>query len=386
MAQSVKSSSRGQSKPKAARAQTRSTGQLSKPVARWRTDADRRLLTLENGQYRLEIWPEMGGAITSHVHKASGLDIMWRNPYGQPPRSRVLDQPIAAGSDLFDVMDGSWYVSLPNGFFAGDYFGAPLGTHGELRAVPWTVEKIDRSRDAVTVVLRGASVRTPLVYHRELTARTGSPLLEWRETVQNRSAEPMPIAWLQHPTFGGPLLDGAKLVTPAKTVRVFQVEQPDSIQLKAGYSGPWPLVPERLGGVRDCSIVPAEDSGLDHSVQMTDFSAGWGCIWNEGRQLGFSVQWDLIMYPYAWSWASGGGIRHYPLWGEGHIITLQPSTSPVGRFPDLLQAGQLRTVPARGEISTTMTTGFVTSPNGPWPGSGALQALRGPSTGDGRSA
>lgn len=303
------------------------------------------------------------------MHRPTGIDVIWNNPYGHPPRSRLLDQPVAHGSDLFDVMDGSWYVSLPNGFFAGDYFGAPLGTHGELRAVPWTVETIRRTAGAVTAVLRGPSVRTPLVYLRELTVRAGSPFLEWREAVQNRSAEALPIAWLQHPTFGGPLLAGARLLTPARTVHVFQADHPQAPQLQAGYSGKWPYVPETVGGaLRDCSIVPAEDSGLDHSVQLTDFSAGWGCVWNEGRQLGFSLQWDLETFPYAWSWACGGGIRHYPMWGEGHIITLQPSTSPVGRFPDLLNSGKLLMVPARGEVSTRMTTGFVTDPNGPWPG------------------
>lgn len=346
---------------------TRNTGQLGRPVARWRKTPERRLLVLENSLFRVEVCPEQGGAITSYVHKAADLDVIWRNPYGQPPRRRLLDQPIAAGSDLFDVMDGSWYVSLPNGFFAGDYFGAPLGTHGELRCVPWTVEDIQSASGELKVTLRGASVRTPLVYVRELKIRAGRALMAWRETVQNRSTEAMPIAWLQHPTWGGPLLDGARLITPARTVAVFQADQPESIQLQAGYSGPWPFVPERVGGAsRDCSIVPAAGSGLDHSVQLGDFGGGWGCIWNGQRHLGFSLQWDLETFPHAWSWASGGGIKHYPLWGEGHIITLQPSTSPVGRFSDLLRAGQLRWVPAKGEISTEMRTGFVDAPEGPW--------------------
>jgi hypothetical protein len=359
--------SKPQPKVRPARAQTRITGQLSRPVARWRQTPERRLLVVENALFRVEICPEQCGAITSYVHKAGDLDIIWRNPYGQPPRLRLLDQPIGAGSDLFDVMDGSWYVSLPNGFFAGDYFGAPLGTHGELRAVPWIVEDIRRTARALTVTLRGASVRTPLVYVRELTVRAGSRLMEWRETVRNRSAGAMPIAWLQHPTFGGPLLDGARLITPARTVAVFKSEQPDSIQLQAGYSGEWPHVPERIGGaMRDCSLVPAADSGRDHSVQLRDFTAGWGCIWNEGRGLGFSLQWDLATFPQAWSWCRGGGPNCYPLWGDGQIITLQPSTSPVGRFADLLRSGQLPLVPARGEISTVMHTGFVDRSEGPW--------------------
>ena len=347
--------------------QTRNTGKQSRPVARWRQAEGRRLLVLENALCRVEVCPEQGGAIISYVDLATNIDIMWRNPYGQPPRLRLLDQPIGSGSDLFDVMDGSWYVSIPNGFFACDYFGAPLGTHGELRCVPWFVTDIRRTAKALTVSMRGPSVRTPLVYVRELTLRAGSALMEWRETVQNRSAEAMPVAWLQHPTFGGPLLDGARLITPARAVAVFQVDQPESIQLQAGYSGQWPHVPERVGGaMRDCSIVPPAASGRDHSVQLRDFEAGWGCIWNDKRGLGFSLQWDLATFPQAWSWCRGGGPNCYPLWGEGHIITLQPSSSPVGRFADLLQAGQLPFVPARGELSTVMHTGFVHDPKGPW--------------------
>jgi hypothetical protein len=367
MAQRAKKVQPRQTKAKGGRRQSAKTGQSNRPVARWRQTPERRLLVLENALLRVEIAPEQGGAIVSHVDRRTGIDIMWRNPYGQPPRTRLLDQPIAAGSDLFDVMDGSWYVSLPNGFFAGDYFGAPLGTHGELRAVPWTVESVQRRTGSVTAVLRGASVRTPLVYVRELTVRAGSPLLEWKETVQNRCGEALPIAWLQHPTFGGPLLEGARLILPARTVRVAQADQPDGLQLKAGYAGQWPWVPERAGGaLRDCSLVPSAGSGLDHSVQVTDFEAGWGCVWNDRRKLGFAVQWDLATFPYAWSWANAGGHRHYPMWGEGHIITIQPSTSPVGRFPDLLRSGQVLIVPAKGEVSTRMTTGFVTTAEGPW--------------------
>lgn len=347
-------------------------GQPSKPVARWTTAAGRRLLVLENAFYRVALWPALGGAIVSYVDRASGIDIIWRNPYGQPPRDRVLDQPVAAGSDLFDVMDGSWYVSLPTGFFPTDYFGAPIGTHGELRALPWTVEPVRRTKTGLAVTLVGRSVRTPLVYRRTLAVGRNDPLLRWTETVENRSAAALPVAWLQHPTFGGPLLEGARLLTPARTVRVFKADDPKALQLKAGYSGRWPFVPERVGGaMRDCSIVPPAGSGKDHSVQLTDFEAGWGCIWNQGRGLGFAMEWELAKFPYAWSWNSAGGIPHYPLWGEGHIITLQPSTSPVGRFADLVKSGELLSVPARGAVSTEMTTGFVHSPAGPWGAKGA---------------
>ena len=343
------------------------TGQPSEPVARWVEVEGHRRLRLENVFYRVELWPDFGGAISSYVDRETGIDIIWRNPYGQPPRTRVVDQPLGGGSDLYDVMDGSWYVSLPTGFFPTEYFGAPIGTHGELRALPWRVEEVKRSRGVIGVTLIGTSVRTPLVYRRTLTMYSRDPLMHWTETVENRSADTLPVAWLQHPTFGGPLLDGARLITPAKTVRVFQAPNPETLQLQAGYEGRWPFVPERLGGkMRDCSVLPPAGAGTDHSVQLTDFDAAWGCVWNETLQRGFAMEWELEKFPFAWSWNSAGGAKNYPLWGEGHIITLQPSTSPVGHFADLCRSGQVMHVPGHGAVSTTLTTGFVSRSQGPW--------------------
>jgi hypothetical protein len=162
------------------------------------------------------------------------------------------------------------------------------------------------------------------------------------------------------------LLDGAVLIAPAQRVRVFKADDPAALQLEPGYDGTWPLVPERgTGKMRDCSVVPPAGSGLDHSVQLSEFESGWGCVWNERRRLGFAMAWDLATFPYAWSWNCSGGHRGYPLWGEGHIITLQPSTSPVGRFADLLRDRQLIEIPAHGSVSTTLFTGFVNGPHGP---------------------
>jgi hypothetical protein len=323
---------------------------------------------IENARFRVEICPEAGGALTSYVHKPTGIDAIWHNPLGQPPRTRVAGQPMAAGSDLFDVMDGSWYVSLPNGFFPADYFGAPLGTHGEIRSVPWTVESVRRSGGALRVVLQGLSVRTPLVYRRELTIRAGASLMEWREEILNRSGAPLPVAWLHHAAFGGPLVAGARLVAPARSVGVNLSDNPETLQVEPGYRGRWPQVPERAGGrLRDCSVAPAAGSGSDHSVELSDFTAGRGCIWNERLGLGFAMEWDLAMFPVAWSWAhASGGEPRYPMWGQGDLITLQPSTSPPARFPDLVRRGRVRLVPALGSVSTEMATGFVSRPEGPW--------------------
>ena len=309
----------------------------------------------------------------SYVHRPDELDVIWHNPFLHPPRREVLGQPPGTGSDLFDVMDGSWYVSLPNGFFPGDYFGATLGTHGEMRfCSSWEVEEIHSGAKEARAVLFGRSVRTPLTYRRELSLRPGDSHLKWRETLQNRCAMPLPVAWLHHPAFGGPLLRGARLIAPARTVRVFKADDPSALQLVSGLlpgrHGRAIRARERIGGRRrHCSLALAAGSGkADHSVQLTDFTAGWGCLWNEKRRLGFSMEWDLKVFPYAWSWAYAGGPARYPMWGEGNLMTLQPSTSPVGRFPELVRKKALLTVPAYGSITSEMSTGFVDRPDGPW--------------------
>lgn len=343
------------------------TGHSTEPVAHWTGAGDGRRLVLENGHFRVELWPSKGGAITSYRDRATGLDIIWRNPMADPHRRVVLDQPMRNGSDLYDVMEGSWYVSVPNGFFDTDYYGAPVGTHGDMRCVPWEVESIESGTGAVAVTLVGRSVRTPLVYRRRLVVRANDPLMRWTETVKNRWTEALPVAWLQHPTFGGPLIVGARLVVPAKTVRVFAADDPTALQLQAGYVGEWPYVPERESGtMRDCSVIPPAGAGLDHSVQLSGFEQGWGCIWNEARGLGFAMEWEPKVFPHAWSWCTAGGAKQYPMWGEGHLITLQPSTSPVGRFADLVAQEDVPWIPAQGELSTTMVTGFVKAPQGPW--------------------
>src|SRR5437868_9039460 len=112
--------------PQRTRLQPSRTGHRSKPVARWADETERRLLFIENECFRVGIWPEMGGAITHYVDRATEIDVIWRNPYAWPPRLQVLGLPMARGSDLYDLMDGSWYVSLPSGSHPTDYFGAPM--------------------------------------------------------------------------------------------------------------------------------------------------------------------------------------------------------------------------------------------------------------------
>jgi hypothetical protein len=200
------------------------------------------------------------------------------------------------------------------------------------------------------------------VLTRELELAADSLVVRWREELENRSAERLPVAWLHHPAFGGPLIDNAELVTPARTLLTPPADRPELGQLRPSFRGAWPQAPEQSGGrMRDCSRVPAAGSDVEHVVHLTDFPTGWGCIWNADRKLGFGLRWNEKLFPYAWSWAAGKGNDRYPLWGGCHTITLQPSTSPLRSFPELVAANEVQWIDRHRSVGTEMVVGFVTT-------------------------
>ena len=111
--------------------------------------------------------------------------------------------------------------------------------------------------------------------------------------------------------------------------------------------------------MRDCSRVPPAGSDIEHVVHLTDFPFGWGAVWNAARQLGFGIRWDERVFPYAWSWAAGRGHATYPIWGGCHTITLQPSTSPLLPFAQLVATNQVSWVDHHATLETSMAAGFI---------------------------
>ena len=318
------------------------------------------LVAIENDRVRLVIWPDHGADVVEFRDKRSGIDVLWKNPMVQPPRPGPLGQPHAGRSEFYDVFHGGWFVSLPNGFFPADYLGAPLGCHGELLGVPWTAEVVEESAGRVRLRLAGRGVRTPWQMERELELAAGEPFVRWRERLTNRCDRRLPVAWLHHPGFGGPILEGAGLVTTARTVMTPPSDRPELAQLRASHRGPWPHVPEEPGGaLRDCSRVPPSGSPIEHVVHLTDFPQGWGAVWNPALGLGFGLRWDERVFPFAWSWAAGRGHEAYPIWGTCHTVTLQPSTSPLLPFDRLVSSGQVLWIDGRAVVETGLTAGFV---------------------------
>lgn len=339
------------------------------PRFSWFEWAGLNLLAIENEVVKVVIWPAHGAQIIEFRHKASDFDVLWKNARVWPPRSDALDQPHASRSEFYDTFNGGWFSSLPNGFFPShwpDAAGPLLGCHGEWNSLPWDVEVVRCDRDEVVVRAAGRGVRTPLLLERRWSLKSGSAVLEWDETLHNESDIRLPVAWLHHPGFGGPLIEGARLFCDAGIVATPPSNRPELGQLQSDFRGPWPNVPEQDGvAMRDCSRVPEAGQATMHVVELSDFQRGWGGVWNENRRLGFALEWDKTVFSCAWSWMAGRS-EGYPLWGNCHTVTLQPSTSPMRPFAELLERDEVRWIEPRGSISTRLSSGFCASPNEEW--------------------
>ena len=97
-------------------------------------------LVLENEELRVTMLPDKGADIVGFEHKASGVDPLFRAPWGlQPAGSEPREG--SAGHAFLENYGGGWQELFPN---AGDpctYGGETIPFHGEVATVPWSCER-----------------------------------------------------------------------------------------------------------------------------------------------------------------------------------------------------------------------------------------------------
>ncbi len=321
-------------------------------------------ISLANDWLDVSVAPALGGSITRFRHVANDLDVVWRGAVTGDP---TPTQPSTPYGGLYDQLAGSWFLSGPIGYFPSDYHGSPIGAHGSFRSLSFEVVDFDEPARRLSLV--GASLHTPFTIERTYELVDGSPTLLWRDRIINRSGLELGCALLYHVLLGDPLARDAEIHLPATTVDTHAFERLVGSQITQGYTGSWPFVPDLDGVPRDCSRVPPVGSGEDHSVQATGLAEGRGCIWNDALGLGVAFEWDAARLPWVWTWGRGGGAHRrpvgeqYPIWGEGPMVSLQPSTSPLREYRELLDSDELLTVAPHGAVETEVRIGFVTAPD-----------------------
>jgi galactose mutarotase-like enzyme len=290
---------------------------------------DRELLELASDRVAVRVWPQKGCDIVALVDRASGIDLLWRAPWGWRDPTR---QAFATSSAEHWIQRsvGGWNLLLPHAGASREEAGGQFGFHGEAGVVSWEVERAGPDAAVLTTTLQTA----PLTVRRELRVVDDTLMID--ELVTNDSPDAARCSWGHHPTFGAPLIDQhCRLEIPARTVRAEADAPVVGLLHDAAPMGGWPL----LGGT-DLSRVPAHDEPRALLAYLGELEDGYFRLVNERLGLGVEVRWPLELFPHVWLWQELHGSPGYPWFRRAYAMAVEPhSTVPAGGPPALELAG-----------------------------------------------
>lgn len=142
-------------------------------------------LTLENEYFRLEVWPQYGGKVSSIKDKTDGYELLTTLPVELPTRCPYdcpyVDTWPAGWDECFPSLSPGSYPSYP-------YQDIPIPDHGELWALPTTCVP---TRDGITTVWQGLRFGYRLT--RKLFLQ--GPTIQTEYTLINLSPFDFPFLW-----------------------------------------------------------------------------------------------------------------------------------------------------------------------------------------------
>lgn len=279
-------------------------------------------LTIASEAIEVTMLPGKGADLTSLVDRRSGVDVLFRSPWGRrPPNAR------AAGSlsieRWVEAYPGGWQLLLPNGGDECAERGATWGYHGEAALACWDVIEANDRR----AVLETRLFSVPLHVRRELSV--SGPLLSLEETVTNESAEPLEVMWSHHPAFGAPFLEGGCVISAGCRSVLADDEVPGTL-LEPGTRHEWPEVRTAGGAILDLSLVPPPDEPRAVLAYLGDFSSGWAAITNPRLGLGIGLRWPLDTFPYAWLWQEVHSGEGWPWYRRAYVVAVEPASTIPG--------------------------------------------------------
>lgn len=234
---------------------------------RWR---GRRAIRLANGGADLHLLPGGGHIASFRLLGPDSPNLLWEAPWKgieprhyHPAKHRRLYGPPPVGNFLAHFTGHALCL---------DYFGMPseeevragLPLHGEAASLDWK-----RSQRASAVALAVRARRSKFSFHREVRLGRGETVAYIRERFVNESPRDRFIQWVQHATFGPPMLAEGESVT--------EIPGTQAKSWPHGYEGRhlvasdrefrWPMGPTEDGGTADLSH-PFSRAGMGFVVAV----------------------------------------------------------------------------------------------------------------------
>jgi hypothetical protein len=293
-------------------------------------------VTIENDAVRMEVWPTLGGKVSSIVDKADKHELLFDFP-DELPTEPQYDVPYST----------AWYAGWDEcfpGVAPGPYVGHPYNAvnvpdHGELWGIPTVAVP---TKDGITTVWAG------LRFGYRLTRKLylDGPTINARYTLVNLAPFPFRFVWAMHA-----LMAWSPATTPV------QIELPKGTMMRFSHDASgresnewftWPCCPKPEVDFTRMSDLPGKDGWKLFSMEkittpaLVNFpSRGRRVEISYGSEDGLDAYWGI--------WINTGG------WGGHHHFAVEPTT---GRFDQLDRAvkdASAGTVGPSGQVNWTVT-------------------------------
>ena len=282
-----------------------------------------RALTLRNTQLEVEVLPDKGADIHSIVHRPTGVDVMFKSPWGVRAPGPWL-RATTSMERWVEAYPGGWQLLLPNGGDECTEQGATWGYHGEAALLPWRI--LDRGDTTATLETELSSV--PLSVHRELSL--DGPVLRLRETVTNNSADAIEVMWSHHPAFGAPFLDASCTLSAGCRSLLADDRAPGTL-LGAGTRHRWPVATTPEGDELDLSFIPGPDDRRAVLAYLLDFESGYFAITSRRLSIGIGLRWPLDVFDKAWLWQEVHSGTGWPWFRRTYAVAIEPASTVPGQ-------------------------------------------------------
>ena len=264
-------------------------------------------VTLENGNLRVVVLPEIGGRIWSIVYKPLNREILWHNPQIKPERH-------ALGTAFDDVWCGGWEEMFPTAA-PGTINQKLFPDHGEVWCLPWTAAA-EESSGADGLRLSCQAPLSSVTVEKCFRLRGDDARLEVTYTVTNMSKDELPFMFALHPALA--ISGGERIDFPAMSIDV----EPSYMGTLGGVAAPfaWPFA-LRNGNPLDLRTVRSAGSKEVYFLYGHGYQSGWCALTDRAARLSTGFVFPPNVFRSCWLFATYGGWRDY------QVVLLEPCTS-----------------------------------------------------------
>ena len=283
------------------------------------------IIRIENRFLRVDVAPGVGGKVVNLVEKRSGHSFLWHN-------QNLRLERMPPGSEFDPNFYGGIDDLIPNDF--PEYVdGIACPDHGEL----WTTALAHKTEGEV-LHLEGLLPLTQLHYTKRISLRPDSPRIDLDYRVENRSGAARTFMWKLHAALN--VEPGDSIICPARTARVGDLQWSRWHTLEPFA---WPVIEGNW-----VDQVPPADGTVDFFF-LYDLEAGQVSWENAARGLRFGFEFDTAVFPYAWLFASYGGLLGY------YTVVLEPCSGMPMSVNEAAALGQCSRLEPGDSITTRVT-------------------------------